>query len=232
MCTSFIVNRKKTIVGFNLDILGMEYRINENDQGVYIEIYDQKQGWLPLFGGNARGDFVGMPTCWPFDDRSDPQLDEKNILELDIDLLLMKRTLNELKDIAEKGKISSVKGSTFMGALSDRNGNVLYIIPGQGHLYYEKPDHKVMTNFSPFKMDKEKHPWMGYDRYLKALQKIETSSADFSVDDAFNILKETSQIACPTVVSMVYDVSDKTIFWCEKRNYADINKKKFYEEND
>ncbi len=73
---------------------------------------------------------------------------------------------------------------------------------------------------------------MGYDRYLKALQKIETSSADFSVDDAFNILKETSQIACPTVVSMVYDVSDKTIFWCEKRNYTDINKKKFYEEND
>jgi hypothetical protein len=63
MCTSFIVNRKKTIVGFNLDILGMEYRINENEQGVYIEIYDQKQGWLPLFGGNARGDFVGMPTC-------------------------------------------------------------------------------------------------------------------------------------------------------------------------
>ena len=72
MCTSLVVNKKKTIVGWNLDLLNMEYRVRPSENGVFIEINDEKEGWLPLFGANSRGDFVGMPTCWPFDQRSDP----------------------------------------------------------------------------------------------------------------------------------------------------------------
>ena len=44
----------------------MEHRITVSDAGVFIEIKDQTEGWMPLFGANSRGDFVGMPTCWPF----------------------------------------------------------------------------------------------------------------------------------------------------------------------
>ena len=57
MCTSFVVNKGKTLVGWNLDILNMIHRIQATDEGVYIEIYDEKEGWLPLFGANSRGDF-------------------------------------------------------------------------------------------------------------------------------------------------------------------------------
>ena len=43
-----------------------------------------------------------MPTFWPFDDRSDPKsADVHNIIMIDIDLLLGKRTLDELKNIVE-----------------------------------------------------------------------------------------------------------------------------------
>ena len=63
MCTSFVRNGKKTIVGFNLDLLGMKHRINADSEHVFIEIWDDGNGWLPLFGVNDRGDFVGMPTC-------------------------------------------------------------------------------------------------------------------------------------------------------------------------
>ncbi len=42
MCTSIVVNKKKTIVGWNLDLLGMEYRVRPSDSGVYIEINDKK----------------------------------------------------------------------------------------------------------------------------------------------------------------------------------------------
>ena len=58
MCTSIISNREKTIVGWNLDILDMEYRVSASDAGVFIEINDAKEGWLPLFGANSGGDFV------------------------------------------------------------------------------------------------------------------------------------------------------------------------------
>ena len=40
MCTSIISNRKKTIVGWNLDILDMEHRVSVSDAGVFIEIND------------------------------------------------------------------------------------------------------------------------------------------------------------------------------------------------
>lgn len=37
-------NEKKTIVGWNLDILNMEYRVREAKDGVYIEINDKVDG--------------------------------------------------------------------------------------------------------------------------------------------------------------------------------------------
>jgi hypothetical protein len=52
--------QEKTIVGWNLDKLDMEYRVRPTDKGGYIEINDAREGWLPLFGANKRGDFAGM----------------------------------------------------------------------------------------------------------------------------------------------------------------------------
>ena len=222
MCTSIVVNKNKTIVGWNLDILDMEYRVRPTEDGVYIEINDATEGWMPLFGANSRGDFVGMPTCWPYDSASDPAGEGENVIMLDIDLLLQKKTLQEIREIAETRPVYSIPGLTFMSALSDAEGNVLHIIPGQGRLYYEKPDHIVLTNFSPFKQDSEKHDWMGWDRYHKAEDMLKDVPDDFDVDDCFGILKEVAQTVCPTVVSMVYDVTDRKVYWCEQRNREEI----------
>lgn len=227
MCTSIISNRNKTLVGWNLDLLDMEYRVTPSDRGVYIEINDAKEGWMPIFGANARGEFVGMPACWPFDNRSDPKGNDINIIMLDIDLLLMKKTFAETKDIVEKQAISSVPGVTFMGSLSDSSGNLLHIVPGQGYKYYEKPSYKVLTNFSPFKMDREKHPWMGWDRYQIAEKMLKEAGEDIEVADIFDVLKAASQTVCPTVVSMVYDVTERRVYWCENREWDRISSKSF-----
>ncbi len=227
MCTSVISNRRKTIVGWNLDILDVEYRVRESDTGVFIEINDEKEGWMPLFGANSRGDFVGMPTCWPFDERSDPVGPGSNVIMLDIDLLLGKKTLSEIRTISEREPVYSVPGLTFMSSLSDRNGNVLHIIPGQGCKYYEKPEYCVLTNFSPFKGDSEKHPWMGLDRYNTAERMLKEASPDFDVADCFEILRKVSQEVCPTVVSMVLDCAEMKVYWCENRRWDSISEKSF-----
>lgn len=227
MCTSLVSNRKKTIVGWNLDILDMEYRVRRCPEGVYIEINDAAEGWMPLFGANSRGDFVGMPTCWPFDERSNPKGAEPNVIMLDIDFLLQKKRFQDiLSEVANK-PVSSVPGVTFMGALSDAKGNVLHIIPGQGYKYYEKPEYAVLTNFSPFKGNAEVHPWMGYDRYETATQMLKDAADDFDVTDCFAILRKVSQTVCPTVVSMVYDVTDRVVYWCEHQNWSDIQTQAF-----
>lgn len=226
MCTSIVVNKQKTIVGWNLDLLDMEYRVRPAGDGVYIEINDAKEGWLPLFGANARGDFVGIPTCWPFDARSDPEGEGENILLLDIDLLLQKKTLQEIREIASARNIFSLPGVTFMSALSDAEGNLLHIIPGQGSLYYEKPAYKILTNFSPFKQDSEKHPWMGWDRYNRADEMLRNAPDDFDVKDCFDVLRAVAQEVCPTVVSMVFDVQERMVYWCENRNWDQVNQNK------
>ena len=230
MCTSIISNRKKTIVGWNLDILNMEHRVSVSEKGVFIEINDPVEGWMPLFGANSRGDFVGMPTCWPFDHRSDPSGSGENVIMLDIDLLLQKKTFKEIKAAAEREPVFSVPGVTFMSSLSDKNGNVLHIIPGQGSRYYEKPEYQVLTNFSPFKMDSETHPWMGWDRYHIAEEMLKNASDDFDVKDCFDILKAVSQEVCPTVVSMVFDVSEMKVYWCESRRWNEIKEAVFHDE--
>lgn len=222
MCTSIVSNKGKTIIGWNLDLLDMEYRITPSSDGVYIEVLDNAEGWLPLFGANSRGDFVAMPTCWPFDERSNPEPGDENIIMLDIDLLLQKKTLTEIRGIADSKPVCSVPGVTFQAQLSDKEGNVLQIVPGQGCRYIEKPCFSVLTNFSPYKMDYEQHPWMGWDRYQTAVKMLESSTEDFDVQDCFEILKEVSQEICPTVVSMVFDVSENTVFWCENRDWDNI----------
>lgn len=228
MCTSIVSNRRKTIVGWNLDILDMEYKVIAKNNKVYIAIFDKVEGWLPLFGANARGDFVAMPTCWPYDKRSDPpSTDSINIIKLDIDLLLMKKTFQEIKTIVENSSVFSVSGVTFQAQLSDKDGNILKIIPGQGYQYIPKPVYSVLTNFSPFKGNAERHPWMGMNRYNKAVQMLEEANDDFDVSDCFEILKATAQTECPTVVSMVFDVTNNIMYWCEKKEWKKISKKQF-----
>ena len=53
---------------------------------------------------------------------------------------------------------------------------------------------------------------------------LENASDDFDVKDCFKILREVSQTVCPTVVSMVYDVTERTVYWCEKRNWDHMQK--------
>jgi hypothetical protein len=223
MCTSIVSNRKKTIIGWNLDILEMEHKVVAEKDKVYIAINDKTEGWLPLFGANARGDFVAMPTCWPFDERSDPASAEcRNIIMLNIDLLLGKKTLAEIKQIVEREPICSVPGVTFQSQLSDKEGNVLRIVPGQGYQYLPKPLYAVMTNFSPFKGNTEQHPWLGWDRYNTAVKILKSAADDFDAADCFQILKETAQTVCPTVVSMVFDTLENMVYWCENREWDQV----------
>ncbi len=228
MCTSIISNRRKTIVGWNLDISGLEHRVRVDEgRGVYIEINDKTEGWMPLFGANSRGDFVGMPTCWPADSRSDPGDGCEHVIMLDIDMLLQKKTMAEIRRIVAEKPVCSVQGLTFMGSLSDRDGNVLHIVPGQGYKYYEKPPYQILTNFSPFKGDSEQHPWMGLDRYKIGEAMLREAPESFDVPDCFAVLKAVAQNVCPTVVSMVFDVTEKTVYWCEDQKWDEVTTYRF-----
>lgn len=68
---------------------------------------------------------------------------------------------------------------------------------------------------------------MGLDRYQKADSLLAAATDDFDVSDCFQVLKEVSQTVCPTVISMVFDVTEKTVYWCFDRNYSRVESKRF-----
>ena len=103
----------------------------------------------------------------------------------------------------------------------DESNPVIYT-SGDWVLVIETNIFQSMTNFSPFKGDSEKHPWMGWDRYNTAVGMLEASGDGFDVAECFELLRATSQTVCPTVVSMVFDVSARTVHWCEDRNWDKV----------
>lgn len=227
MCTSIVSNRGDTLIGWNLDILGMDYRVTAFTDRVSIDIYDNGQ-WLPLFGANGRGEFINMPTCWPYDSRSDPTgPDCRTVPQTNIDLLLGKTTVGEVRrQLGEGKRLYSLPGVTYQAQLSDREGNVLQIVPGQGYTWQERPTFSVLTNFSPFKGDREQHPWMGLDRHRTAVELLERAGDRLDVSGCFGILKATAQTVCPTVVSMVFDPGKNTVYWCEKQQWDQVREQK------
>ena len=69
----------------------------------------------------------------------------------------------------------------------------------------------------------------GWDRYNTAKEELEKADVDFDVDDCFKVLKDVAQVICPTVVSMVYDITDRKIYWCENREWKNIRQRSFEE---
>ena len=67
---------------------------------------------------------------------------------------------------------------------------------------------------------------MGLDRYLIATEMLEQGYRDLGVQGCFEILKRTAQTACPTVVTMVFDVAENTVYWCERMQWDEISQYK------
>ena len=55
---------------------------------------------------------------------------------------------------------------------------------------------------------------------------LEQAGDDFDADGCFAILREVSQTVCPTVVSMVYDLTEKVVYWCTERQWNRIEQRK------
>lgn len=99
---------------------------------------------------------------------------------------------------------------------------MLQIVPGQGYTWQERPAFSVLTNFSPFKGDREQHPWMGWDRYQRAAEMLEKAGERLDVAGCFGILRATAQTVCPTVVSMVFDPGENTVYWCQGQRWDQV----------
>jgi hypothetical protein len=230
MCTSIVVNQKKTLAGFNFDNPGWKYHLVTKNKAFYISLLVGKL-WEPCFGCNSRGDVVNLPAMNPGVKegyyQAGPSL--HYIDKINLDLLLERITFAQLVDLVQHNPIYNEEHLSLQAQDSDKDGNVLQIFPGLGFKILAKPAYSVLTNFQLMKEEKEHHPWAGVDRYEKANALLKDAKDDFSVNDLFAILKAVAQEegGAPTAVSFVFDVEAKTVFYCENRHFDDIQTLRF-----
>lgn len=208
MCLSVISSGKRKVCGCNFDISMMESRVSVHENGVFIEALDKTVGWIPLFGAGPGRVFVTMPTCWPYDRRSDPRDGDVNIVNIAADILLGKRTFSEARELVMNDRVCSVPGLTFQGQIADSDGSVLRFTPHIGWEFLEKPDFAVMANFSPFKEE----AGLGRDR-VEMSNGIYSGCDDFGVDECITLLSRCRMTSPPTRVSLVYTPDDGQVYW-------------------
>ena len=234
MCTRFVYNGNDTIVGFNFDIDLAVWKhtvIKEKDRfyigikmpdGNYHSFHGINRngnvGTLLYVNGNENGQYVDSKMCY-------------TISELTENFVKGMVSLDDVLNIVKNNKIVYAPDATMQAMLSDRNGRVLIIEPGLGYRL-EQARYSLITNYSILNPEETK-PYIvsGDDRYERANEELAKCNNDFSVSEAFSILKSVKQEGLwATRVSFVYSVSENKVYYVQNSDFEHISEYQFEKE--
>ena len=217
MCTRFVYNGNDTIIGFNFDIDLAVWKhtvIKEKDM-FYIGIKMPDGDYHSFHGINKNGN-VGTLLYVNGNEKGKYIADQKccTISELTEKFIKGAITFDDALNIVQNSKIVYAPDATMQAMLSDKNGRVLIIEPGLGYRF-EQAKYSLITNYSILSPETTK-PYIvsGDDRFERADEQLKKSGDDFSVTEAFNILKSVKQEGLwATRVSFVYSIRENKVYY-------------------
>ena len=231
MCTRFVYNGNDTVVGFNFDIdlsVWTHTVITEKDRFfIGIKMPDNQYhsfhgvnrngnvGTLLYVNGNEKGKYSADAGCVA-------------ISELTEHYVKGEISFNEAFCIVKNQEIVYVKDASMQAMLSDRKGRVLIIEPGIGHRFEQKR-YSLITNYSVLNPEITR-PYIvpGDDRFERAEEQLEKQNDNFSVTDAFKILKSVRQEGIwATRVSFVYSVKTHKVFYVLDNRFEEVKEFQF-----
>lgn len=231
MCTRFVYNGVDEIIGFNFDIdlsVWNHKVIKEEDiffigikmpDGIYHSFHGINKngnvGTLLYVHGNEKAKYIDNGNCITVSD-----LTEKFIKG--------EVSFGDALEIVKNKKITYAKDATMQAMLSDKNGSVLIIEPGIGYKY-EKEKFSLITNYSILNPNiTREYIVPGDDRYEVAKEILNKSDEKFSVEDAFNVLKNVSQSGIwATRVSFVYSIKENRVYYVLNNEFDNISEFQF-----
>lgn len=171
----------------------------------------------------------------------------------DIDLAVWKHTVIKEKDMFYIGikmpdgdyhSFHGINKNGNVGTLLYVNGNekgkyiadqkrVLIIEPGLGYRF-EQAKYSLITNYSILSPETTK-PYIvsGDDRFERADEQLKKSGDDFSVTEAFNILKSVKQEGLwATRVSFVYSIRENKVYYVLNNDFKHIKKYQFQKDRE
>lgn len=226
MCTRFVYNGIDKIVGFNFDIdLSVwDHTVITEENRFYIGI-KMPDGMYHSFHGINKNGNVGT-LLYVYGNENARYIESEDcitISELTEKFIKAEISFDKALDIVKKKKIIYAPDATMQAMLSDKKGRVLIIEPGIGYRY-EQENFSLITNYSILKPDITK-PYIvsGDTRYEVAKELLAGYDKDFSVNDAFKVLKSVSQKDLwATRVSFVYSTEKNKVYYVLNNDFSNV----------
>lgn len=216
MCTRFVYNGNDTITGFNFDI-----DLSVWTHKVIIGIKMPDNQYHSFHGINRNGNVGTLLYV---------NGNKNNITISDLTESYIKGEISfdDTLKIVQKQKIIYAKDISMQAMLSDKNGRVLIIEPGIGYRL-EQAKYSLITNYSILNPEVIR-PFIvsGDDRYERAKKQLEQQDDDFSVTDAFGILKSVRQEGLwATRVTFVYSFKENKVYYALNNDFENIKEYQF-----
>ncbi|WP_156789651.1 hypothetical protein [Gracilinema caldarium] len=216
----------------NFDNNGKDINISDSLDDGFIVSVKFKGNYFPSFGISRSGIFVNDLEVDPCDEGKYRRQSDKIWVNSTLVNKLLKNMLSFNQLYKKMDSLEFVNGpySSTHNMIVNRNGDVIINEPGRGKIYSKREDsnYLIMTNFPIIKNNKiisVGKTGTGIDRFEIAKDYIENRK-DLSIGDCFELLKLTSQSESEwkTDLSIVYDVTNNTVYISKKMDFNNIQK--------
>lgn len=226
MCTRFVYHENDIITGFNFDIdlAVWKHKIILERERFYIGIMRPDGHYHSYHGVNRNGNagtllYVhGNPAGSYVEGEG-----RVTIADLTEQFIKNEISFDEALGIARTGAVVYASDSTMQAMLSDKDGRVLVLEPGIGYRE-ERKRYSLITNYSVLEPESTRAFVVpGDDRYERAEALLCGQGEEFSVADAFSILREVRQEGMwATRVSFVYSWLEKKVYYVVNNEFGNV----------
>lgn len=206
MCTAIAYRGNDLLYGFNLDIdpAVWQYSIHKTKSVFAVGITVGRTTYY-VHGVNRNGQFGNVPYM-----NGEPFTPPRGVRRERIDLMndryiRGKYAFEDIEQIFRTKAVVNIPAASMHSLIGSGAGDFLIVEPGYGYRKVEE-NFAVLTNFPTLTtLSDDANPFYGKDRYEKARSVLSKADADFSAEDALELLSETTQDGqWATRVSFVY----------------------------
>lgn len=229
MCTAIAFHGNDLLYGFNLDIdpAVWQYSVHKTKNLFAIGITAGKTTYY-VHGINRNGNFGNVPYMNGEDIPAPKGLMRERIDLMSDRYIRGKYTLEDIERIVRTKAVVNIPAATMHSLYGSGAGELLILEPGYG---CKKPEEHfaVLTNFPVLtELSDFSNPFYGKDRYDHALSVLSRAGADFSAEDALQLLKQTTQAGqWGTKVSFVWSRNQNAVYYFLNGDASQIETHRF-----
>ena len=229
MCLAIAFKGNDLLYGFNLDIdpAVWQYSVHKTKNYFAVGITVGKTTYL-VHGIRKNGNFGNVPYMNGADFPAPSGLRRERIDLMNDRYIRGKYSFADIEEILRAKAVVNIPAASMHSLIGNAAGDFLIVEPGYG--YKKVKEHfAVLSNFPTLtELSDDSNPFYGKDRYDRAVSVLSNADADFSVENALQLLGDTKQEGkWATRVSFVWSQNENAVYYFLNGDSSHIEKHQF-----